>query len=270
MNAWMPEPTPINTTRSRQVKIRTRITIVAIWVVLFIPSLIVCNHLAVNGGGPLLALMVATVACLVTLPLILFTFRRFLRDYSQKDYPVLQVPVRAPRAPAPYADRPKPKLVAGGYLRPSDWPMISLLDPGWLDRYRFLDDADIHQATADMCSEALRNWSGEHPNAPATGFRPQWFEAMGEQAEALLAELQRCEIIGGTPSSTLDAEAHFAKHNRWPDGWYEARGLPIPPPGPDPDWVMSKPTRALAGAAVVGGAAVGALYLGVWKPLNRR
>ncbi|MDE3203485.1 MAG: hypothetical protein KGQ66_04600 [Acidobacteriota bacterium] len=264
----MPDPTPINTTRSRKVKLRTRITMAVLWLVLFIPMLVVCNHLAENGGGPLLALMGATIAWLILLPVVLLLGRRWFRDHNQYDIPI--VPPKPRETPAPYADRPKPHLVEGSYLRPSDWPIVSVLDPGWLNRYRFLDDEDLHQARGDMCSEALRNWSGEHPDAPANGFRPMWFESMDEQAQALLVELQRCEIIGGTPSTTLDAEEYFRRNARWPDGWYQARGLPIPPPGPDPDWRLNDPVRALANAVVIGGAAVGALYVGVWKPLHRR
>ena len=96
---------PISFTRSHRVKVRTRITLIAVWLVLFIPSLVVCDHLAVNGGGPLLALMVATMAWLVAFPVILITFRKHFRDYGQDDYPAIERPVEAPTSPPPYANR---------------------------------------------------------------------------------------------------------------------------------------------------------------------
>ena len=116
-----------------------------------------------------------------------------------------------------------------------------------------------------MCDQALRNWNGEHPNAPACAKRPLWFDSIQEQAQTLLAELQRCEVIGGTPVKGGDAEGYFRIHRRWPDHWYQQRGLPIPPPGPDPDWRLNDPVRALASAAVI----AGAVYMGAWKPITK-
>lgn len=261
--------TPHNRARSHQVKVRVRITMATLWLVLFIPLLVVCNHLAQNGGGPLIALVGATMGWLILLPIVLVCGRRWFRDYNQYDFAVIQkapeAPSDAPKAPAAYRDRPKPKLEAGAYLRPSDWPIIALLDPDWLNRYRFLPDEDIPQAVGDMCSEASHNWGMEHPNAPAAAKRPQWFDSMDEQAQALLAELQRCEIIGGTPTTQVDAVAYFQKNGRWPDEWYVARGMDIPAPGPDPDWYVPSAVGTLASA----GALAGAVYLGAVRPIHK-
>jgi hypothetical protein len=267
VNQRLPDPIPINATRSAQVKARTHALCIGGFVLWFLVIGIVVGaisaHLGMGAGvGWMAALLGTGPMWLLTVPLTLVIFRKHFRDWDQYDYPTKPV-VPKPHA---YDLRPKPKLEMGSFLNTADYPMLSLLDPDWLERYRFLPDEDLPRAVADMCDEVLRNWNCEHPNAPQSGFRPLWFEDMRDQAEVLLSELQRAEkVLFPSKTSKENAERYFQTHSRWPDDWYRQRRLPIPPPGPDPEWFMPNPAATLANAAIV----AGAVYLGAFRPISK-
>lgn len=259
---------PINVARSNQVKQRAHILCLVSWWTWYFISVIVLYNLfnstqpGTGGAAWLVGALTACIAFLVTLPLMLWLSRHSLRDYSQDDFPILPKPI----GPLPaWVARDKPHLVENTALLVSNYPMVALLDEDWLERYRFLPDEALAEAKSDMCSEVAHNWAVSHPNAPVSARRPAWFENLEEQAEALLWDLQRCYVVSDGDPATEDAEGYFRKHGRWPDEWYEARGMAIPAPGPDPDWFMPSSTGVLINASII----AGAVYMGGWRPIKK-
>ena len=280
---WLPRPQPINVARQKDLKSRNRrviwTTLIVEYTILAIPACAISAHLQPGAGG--MGLLIAAVVAfpLWLLSLLIFDIvtaaRGTNRNYTQTDIPDV------PRRPdltmdiSTYPDirRDTSKVVrytnviGHPAFRVSDYPMTALLDEDWIAKYRYRTDADIPQCVHDMCGEVAHNWSVAHPDAPASAKRPAWFENMDEQAECLLGDLQTCEAIatgnGGKPG--ISDEEHFRRNLRWPDEWYQRKGLPIPPPGPDPDWKMSDPAGQIARVAL----GVGVLYYGAWKPISK-
>ena len=261
-------PEPMSRQRSDEVKRKVHILCWVSWWSWYFISVIVLTALfnstqpGTGGAAWLVGAMSACILFLCTLPLILWFGRKGLRDYTASDYPVKAIPGPMPR----WVGRDSSHIEPRSILLVDNYPMIPLLDEDWLDQFRFLTDAELDKAKGDMCAQVLHNWAVAHPDAPVSARRPVWFENMDEQAETLLKDLQRCESISTSAAErNMGDAAYFKQHHRWPDSWYIQRQMPVPPPGPDPDWFLSSPASAAVNAAVI----VGAVYLGGYRPVKK-
>ncbi len=258
---------PVNRQSSMEVRKRMHhrewVLLPICYVVGLITLLILFSSFQVPVGGVVvvLAAFPAIFLFLMMQPILILTHKR---AKTQHDFPAFSYALPTWDELAPQWKHIPSQAIHGTSVHQDDYPLVKLLDPNWYVRYQYLAEADVPDAISEMCSEVLRNWNGEHPDAPVSARKPAWFENLDEQAETLIRALQtaRDVVLGNTDD---DAERYFRQHGRWPESWYLIRHLPVPPPGPDPDWFVP----SLAGTAISGAVVVGSLYLGVWRPISR-
>jgi len=222
-----------------------------IWFVLWLTSFLVMRALF-NSVLPqssntitafFLAIVPSTFIMGIVLPIFLLTWHPKVRtQYS--------IPIVPPKVPQWLLDRPKPKVIPGTIVEVYNYPLKPFLATGWQQRYFYIEDSEMEAKVAQMCSEVLTQWRVTFPNKG----KPPWFADLADQARDLLTRMQTSDVIlECAVTNESGTDIYFAENGRWPDEWYTLRNLPIPPPGPDPDWYMPNPLTPVVNAAMVAG-----------------